>query len=110
MESEIRPLANEFWERAEFPEHAIPRYGRWMTEIFRGELPLFPHPDPLLMGLIAFRAGPRRPQHDRLFWRAFVLRGDRGPVWQRSPTPAMAGGAAALRDGGGMGDDQTGSR
>ncbi len=73
MESEIRPLANEFWERGEFPKHAIPRYGRWMTEIFRGELPSFPHPDPLLMGLVAFEQGRVDPSMTAFFGVHFGL-------------------------------------
>jgi glutaryl-CoA dehydrogenase len=51
MEREIRPIIGNYWERGEFPHQIIPGFAAMIQETF-GDLTVFPHPDPLLVGLL----------------------------------------------------------
>jgi len=51
METEVRPVINEYWDKGEFPYELVPKVAQMINETIGEGAYCFPHPNPLLMGM-----------------------------------------------------------
>lgn len=52
METEIRPVINDYWLKGEYPMHLVPKIGAMVQDTFGAEPFQFPYPDPVLAGVV----------------------------------------------------------
>lgn len=57
LETEVAPIANDAWERGEFPMHLIPKIGALMGDTISRDQQYYPVMRPLLSGMLSMEIG-----------------------------------------------------
>jgi len=53
LQAEVEPIANDFWERGEFPMHLIPKLGQLVAQTYGKDVTHYPVMPPLLSGMLS---------------------------------------------------------